>query len=399
VNDRLPSAASPRRISLLLWTINVCAICASTLSYVYLSYTTYKSTGSVFLSQVVLFSPMVLPVVLVGQIHRIAERISPRALLQWANGLSLSACAVVYPLLADMPLSALAGGVLVGTLDAVQRVARIVAIKRYFNSGDVKFTVPLTLTAQFIAGGLAGAAIGVVRGEMTPLIALAMTSTLFVAAASAASLLPAVRMLSSSAAGRALWPTFSALLRSNGELRRSFWVFVVFVGVYQGFFNVSRVTLPAHVLHLSDGYVGLLQSVNSVAALVGAIVYYTLGKRGWRFPPLAMAGISGMFMLGAASGTGVAPSYLAYFVYIFFFELVFFRLQADVVVHSPPQDMPLVASVQCAGVYLAMISAIFVGSLLVEQVGLLWTGVLFLFTYALALLLRPDTFRPAAEPV
>jgi hypothetical protein len=394
--NALASAAGPR-ISLLLWTINLCAICASTLSYVYLSYTTYKSTGSVFLSQVVLFSPMVLPVVFVGQIHRITDRISPRALLLGANLLSLAAGAVVYALLADVPMVALAGGVLIGALDAVQRVARIVAIKRYFDSGDVKATVPLTLTAQFIAGGLAGAAIGAVRGEMTPLVALALTCMLFAAAAGAAASLPAARALAFPAAERSLWPAFSALLRSNGDLRRSFWAFVVFVGVYQGFFNVSRVTLPAHVLHLSDGWVGLLQSVNSVAALVGAIVYYTLGRRGWRFPPLAMAGISGVFMVVAAAGAGVAPSYIAYFVYIFFFELAFFRLQADVVVHSPPQDMPLVASVQYAGVYLGMISTIFVGSLMVEQVGLLWTGVLFVAAYALALLLCPHAFRPAEQ--
>ena len=81
---------------------------------------------------------------------------------------------------------------------------------------------------------------------------------------------------------------------------------------------------------------------------------------------------------GAPPGSGVASSYLAYFVYIFFFELAFFKLQADVVVHSPPQDMALVASVQYAGVYLGMISTIFVGSLLVERIGLLWTGVLLL---------------------
>lgn len=389
--------ACGNRTSFLLWTINLCAISASTLSYVYLSYTTYQSTGSVFLSQIILFSPMVLPVLFVGQIHRITDCISPRALLLWANFLSLTACAVVYTLLADVPVVALAGGVLIGTLDAVQRVARIVAIKRYFDSSDVKSTVPLTLTAQFIAGGLAGAAIGVVRGEMTPLVALALTCTLFAAAAGAAALLPATRALAFSAARLALWPAFFALLRSNGDLRRSFWAFVVFVSVYQGFFNVSRVTLPAHVLHLSDGWVGLLQSVNSVAALIGAIVYYTLGRRGWRFPPLAMVGISSVFMVVAAAGAGVASSYLAYFVYIFFFELAFFRLQADMVVHSPPQDIPLVASVQYAAVYLGMILTIFVGSLLVEQVGLLWTGVLFISAYALALLLRPDAFRPTAQ--
>jgi hypothetical protein len=389
----------PRRVSLLLWLVNLCAIGASTLSYVYLSYYTYKSTGSVILSQAVLFAPMVLPVLLVSQIHQVSDRVAPRSLLVAANLVSLSSCAIVFALLASQVWLAIAGAVVVGTSDALQRVARIIAIRRYFSSADVRFTVPLTLTAQFIAGGVAGAMMSIIRGEMTPLVTLGATCLLFGAAAAAAACLPAIRGFARPVqSGPAIWSAFRALMRSDKTLSRSFWVFVAFVSVYQGFFNVSRVTLPAHVLQLSEGFVGLLQSVNSVAALLGALVYAGFNRRRHRFPPLAMAALSALFLVTAAAGVGVVTSYATYFFYIFFFELAFFRLQSDLVVNTPPERMPLIAAVQYAGVYAGMITTIFIGSVLVEQIGLMWTGVVFVAGYAAALALCPQAFRPAAQP-
>ncbi|MBX7230008.1 MAG: hypothetical protein K1X48_10435 [Burkholderiaceae bacterium] len=389
-----------RLISLLLWIVNLCAICASTLSYVYLSYYSYKSTGSIIFSQIVLFSPMVLPVIFVAQIQRLADRVGARTLLMLSNFLSLATALIVYGLLEHVPLIAVAGGVLIGALDAVQRVARIVAIKRYFSIQDVKFTGPLTLTAQFIAGGLAGGAIGLIRGEMTPFVALALTCALFSGAAVAATLLPSVSHLSTSAQRvRGIWPTFRGLLQTNPDLRRSFWVFIVFVSIYQGFFNVSRVTLPAHVLQLAERYVGLLQVVNSAAALIGALLYHVLGKRGVCFPPLAMTLVSAVFMVSASWGITAASSYVAYFLYIFFFELAFFKLQSDVVINSPPKEMALVASVQYAMVYAGMICTIFIGSLLVEGIGLMWTSIIFVVLYITVIILHPNAFRPTGRAV
>jgi predicted MFS family arabinose efflux permease len=233
---------------------------------------------------------------------------------------------------------------------------------------------------------------------MTPPVALCVTSLLFGVAAVAAGLLPLLaRGPDTPSPARALWPTFVGLLHTNKDMKRSFWGFVAFVSIYQGFFNVSRVTLPAHVLHLSESYVGLLQVVNSIAALIGAIVYYSTSRQGDRLAPLAMSITSAAFMITTASGFGVVSSYAAYFFYIFFFELAFFRLQADVVVNSPSQDMPLVASVQYAAVYAGMIATTFIGSILVERVGLMWTSVIFVGVYAAAIAVRPNVFRPAVQ--
>jgi hypothetical protein len=395
------TVSSLKRLTALIWIVNLCAVCASTLTYIYLSYYTYKETGSLLYSQIVLFSPMVLPVLFVGQIYRLSDRVSPRTLLLLSNALALMAAVVVYPLLPSLTLISVVGGVTIGTLDALQRVGRIVAIKCYFDSKNIESTVPLTLTAQFIAGGVAGATMVFVKGEMMPSHAMVITAVLFAIATFAAFLLPPAQRPSTVATPRsaALIKTFSSLLSSSPQLRRSFWSFIVFVSVYQGFFNVSRITLPAHVLGLSEGYVGLLQAVNSIAALVGAIVYYKLNKRGHRMAPYSMAGASAFFMMAAASGEGLASSYIAYFLYIFFFELAFFKLQSDVVLATPPNAMPLVASVQYAGVYAGMIGTIFFGSLLVEHVGLFATSVVFVLFYLGAAVLLSSSLKATEQTV
>ena len=397
----MDTRSSLRNLTVLIWIVNLCAVCASTLSYIYLSYYTYKETGSLLYSQVVLFSPMVLPVLFVGQIYRLSDRVSPRALLLLSNTLALLVAVLVYSLLPTMTLISIVGGIAIGTLDALQRVGRIVAIKFYFNSKNIESTVPLTLTAQFIAGGIAGATMVLVKGEMMPWHALAITAVLFAVATFAAFLLPRAERPATAAIPRsaALIETFANLMRSSPQLRRSFWSFIIFVSVYQGFFNVSRIILPAHVLGLSEGYVGLLQAVNSVAALVGAILYYKLNKRGHRLAPLSMAGASALFMMAAAYGGGLASSYAAYFLYIFFFELAFFKLQSDVVLATPANAMPLVASVQYAGVYAGMIVTIFFGSLLVEYIGLLRVSVVFVVFYLVVALLFSFSLKTAEQVI
>ncbi|VXA95519.1 MFS transporter [Pseudomonas sp. 8O] len=386
-------------LTVLIWVVNLCAICASTLTYIYLSYYTYKETGSLLYSQVVLFSPMLLPVLFVGQIYRLSDQVSPRTLLLLSNALALLVVVLVYSLLPTVALVAIVGGIAIGALDALQRVGRIVAIKCYFNSANVESTVPLTLTAQFIAGGIAGTAMTLVKGDMMPWHALAITTALFSIASFAAFLLPRAErpVTVTIPQSAALIKTFANLMRTSPQLRRSFWNFIILVSVYQGFFNVSRVILPAHVLGLSEDYVGLLQMVNSVAALVGAILYYKVSKRGHKLSPLSMAAASALFMMAAAYGGGLTSSYGAYFFYIFFFELAFFKLQSDVVLATPANAMPLVASVQYAGVYAGMVLTIIFGSLLVEHIGLLLTSIIFSVLYFSVALVFSLSLKPVEQ--
>ncbi|OUM26425.1 hypothetical protein B8W72_24110 [Pseudomonas putida] len=328
---------------------------------------------------------MVLPVILVAPIYRLADYLAPRTLLWSANLLSLGCAAVTYKILPHHVEVAVLGAVVIGTLDALQRVGRIVAIKCYFPGAQIASSVPLTLTAQFIAGGLAGIGLVLFKANMTPGLALLITVSLFSIAALAAYLLPAPTKppITLQVAPRLL-TALGSLLQECPALRLSLYQFIVFVSLFQGFFNVSRVLLPAHVLGLGEVYVGLLQAVNSVAALVGAVLFYRLDKCNVRPLPMPMAVVSSLFMMLAAFGHDIQSSYIAYFFYIFFFELAFFKLQADLVRSTPTKAMPLMASVQYAGVYLGMIITIFVGSMLVKYVGLFSTSIIFVASYFVA---------------
>lgn len=220
------------------------------------------------------------------------------------------------------------------------------------------------------------------KADMTPDLALKITGILFATAVLAAIMLPA--SIQSEGAVRATPKLIRALavtLNDYPPVRLTLLRFLLFVSLFQGFFNVSRVLLPAHVLGLDEAYVGLLQAVNSIAALVGAVLFYQMNKRGFRLLQLPMPIISSLFMIISARAINLETSYAAYFFYIFFFEMAFFKLQADLVRCTPAHAMPLMASVQYAGVYLGMIVSIFLGSLLADAVGLFITSILFAIAY------------------
>ena len=392
------SASSNRVPKILLWTTNLLSIVGSIFNYVYLSYYLYRATGSQILSQFIFFSQMLLPVLLVVWIQRLSQSYSPRILLVYANALALAVCLVIYPFLDMAPTVALAASLLIGVLDAVQRVARIVAIKIIFSPGEVKGAVPLTLTAQFVAGGLAGGVLALFRDNTTPVSALAVSCILFAGAMIAAWGLPQspVEARPAPTSSMAFIKEFISMANAQPRLKQSFLAFVTFIGVFQGFFNVSRVVLPAHVLHLNEEYVGLLQLVNSGAALVGALIFYKLNSKGTRFSPLLMTAISGGTMIVAAQGLGAQSSFIFFFFYILFFEFAFFRLQADIVATSSPAQMPLVAAMQYACVYAGMIIAILIGGVLVDAIGLGITSIAFAISYIILLFLCP-ILRPIRE--
>ena len=128
--------SSPRRIGVLLWTVNLASIAASVFSYVYLSYFVYLRTGSVMLSEAVLLAPMVIPVVLCLAINHFAGAVAPRSLLIGFNAAGIVTSLLTYALIDRHIGAAIAGTLIIGFFDAVQRVARTVAIKRYFSSAD-----------------------------------------------------------------------------------------------------------------------------------------------------------------------------------------------------------------------------------------------------------------------
>jgi hypothetical protein len=371
-------------IIILLWLINLSSISASVLMYIFLAYYAYSKVGSLLLSEFVLFSPMVIPVVFVLQIGKITTLISPKNILLWSNLLGIILCFLIFIFINFHPIITIAGAAVIGMLDAIQRVTRIVVIKQYFNAEEVKFTVPLTLTAQFIAGGFAGALLAFFPGKITLEIAVIAAVILFAIAVLGSIFLPKKNTQSLDTMDKYnVYIRFFRLIKENRKLKISLFNFVLLGAFFQGFYNVSRVVLPAHHLGLSQQYVGILQVVASSAALSGAIFFYVFSKRGMQFSLKWLYFGSAIAMVAACAVSSPFESFFLYFIYFFIFELAFFRLQADIMSASPADQMPLIATMQYALVYTGMMLAIFIGAFLVNSYGLFVTAVLFVLIFLL----------------
>lgn len=384
------------KISIILWIVNLAAIAASVFSYVYLAYFVYLNTQTVLYSDLVLLMPMLVPVIFCFAINNFSKTLPPYKLLTLANIAGAIIAVITYKMIPSLPLFALLGGLSIGFLDATQRVARLVAIKKYFSAEDVKYAVPITLTAQFIAGGIAGVIMTFWKGAITPNMALIVVVSLFVMATFAALLLPRdVHETTAEGANKisalGTLKSLSQLLKTQPQLKQQFYTFVLFVSVFQGFFNVSRVSLPTFVLHLSDTYVGILQIISATSALIGAILFYVLNKKGFIFKismTRLLSVISLVAMMGSTVLTNILPSYALYFVYMFLFELLFFKYQADVVSVCPKEEMPMVATFQYAAVYIGMMIIIFIGGLVTQIFGLTWAAALCVGLYLIIMLIE-----------
>ena len=386
------SQQTPRRLSIVLWTVNLSSIAASIFSYVYLSYFVYQRTGSVFYSELVLLAPMLIPVLLCLVINRIAGASAPRRLLVMTNAAGMLVSLATYQWVSASVLVALLGALMIGFLDAIQRVARTVAVKRYFSAADVKYAVPLTLTAQFIAGGVAGIGLAFFKSGVTPSIASCIVTSAFVVAILAAWCLPRLAKVESGASAGAAgvrnegggFSTIIRVLKADSRLYRHFVSYVVFVSIFQGFFNVSRVALPTHQLHLSHSFVGYLQIISAMSALAGALMFVWIGKRNIVLSRLLVAWLSVASlaaMIGATAVTNVVVSYTMYFVFMFVWELLFFKYQSDIVSVTPHADMPLVATFQYAAVYLGMLITALLGGIFTHYFGLFPAAIAFTIAY------------------
>ncbi len=381
--------STPKRVSLLLWIVNLSSIAASIFSYVYLSYIAFQKTGSVMLSESVLLAPMVVPVLLCLVINATAGSRSPKSVLASFNFAGMVVAAVTYAFVDRSIAAAVVGTLVIGFLDATQRVARTVAVKRYFSTDDIKYALPITLTAQFIAGAIAGVALSFYKSEITPAMAGAITIAAYGFGTVAALLLPSATAERQSAMPASALGTLTQLLRTSPTLQRRFVAFVILVSVYQGFFNVSRVTLPTYVLGLSQAYVGYLQIISATSALFAALLFAYASKRGATLRKTLTFALN-VLCLGAMAGStalkDVTVSYTLYFVYMFVWEVLFFKHQADIVATTPPEHMSLVATFQYASVYLGMIIVGFAGSWIAHGYGLFVASIVFVVLYVATML-------------
>jgi hypothetical protein len=119
------------------------------------------------------------------------------------------------------------------------------------------------------------------------------------------------------------------------------------------------------LLHLSDRFVGLLQMLSSVSMIVGAVLFYTCGRRGVAGGAQSEAALIGVCVAAATAAVSVAhpaASFVLYCVFVVAFEFLFLRAQADLVEACPQEIVGTMAAYQYAAMYSAMLLVMAAGN-------------------------------------
>ncbi|WIM93118.1 hypothetical protein ACTOB_005085 [Actinoplanes oblitus] len=350
-----------------LWSNTLFSVSASTFLYLFFAIDVHHRTSSVLLSNLVLVAPVALPALGSPMIHRICAGGDPRRVLSvamWLGGLACATAAALLPVL---------GGVLIplclviGFVDTVQRVGRLVVINRCMSRENLRPAVPVAFSAQFASGCVVAGLIYAGAGSrISPQLALGVSGTGFVLAALTAHLIGAPRDAGRAAGGhtggyRELLVAEFRALAANGRLRHAFVSFVVLTILFQGYYNLTRVALPLTTFGGSTAITGAVQFLSSFAALVAAVAFLAAGRRivlGNGFTCCLAA----VLMVGVAV-TGHPPLFLGlYFLFMFTFELVFMQRQAAIVEAADASTVALVSTSQIALIYLGMTVVVVLGS-------------------------------------
>ncbi|ENP0848494.1 MFS transporter [Vibrio parahaemolyticus] len=379
---------NPFRISSLLWTINLSCITACTVAYIYLAHYVYISTKEILFSDIVLISPMITPVILYFLVKKLSDHPSPKQSIIGCNVGALVCAVVTLVCLEVSPLVALLGGLSIGFFDAAQRVSRTVAIKTYLSEENVKYAVPITLTAQFLSGGLAGASLGYFQEYATPMFVLAFVGSLLVMAIVCTTLLPSLSPEETAKTKQSETVSISEIFQQHPKLKYYVLNSILFVGVFQGIFNMARVTLPAEVLSLPESFVGYLQLVSSSAALIAALSFFWFNKSGKYLllkQARALCFVSLLAFAGSLLSTNIPSSFALFFVYMLVWEFVFFKYETDVINHCPQEHIATVSAFKYCSSYVSIIFIVVFGGFLTEILGLFFASMVLLLPYLLFL--------------
>ncbi|RSM71796.1 hypothetical protein DMB66_07160 [Actinoplanes sp. ATCC 53533] len=361
------AARSPGRDLIGLWSNTFFSVSSSTFLYLFFAIEVHNRTSSVLLSNLVLVAPLAIPALGSPVIHRVCTSGEPRRVLagaMWLGGLACAAAAALL-LVVDGVLIPLC--LMIGFVDMVQRVGRLVVINRCVSRENMRSAVPVAFSAQFSSGCVVACLIYAGAGSwISPQFALCISGAGFVLAALTAHLIAeprdvAVPQGDHTGGYRALLAAEFRALAANGRLRHAFISFVVLTTLFQGYYNLTRVALPLTTFHGSVALTGAVQFLSSFAALVAAIAFLAAGRRvvlGNGFTCCLAA-----VLMIAVAVTDLPLAFLGlYFLFMLSFELVFLRQQASIVEAADASTVALVSTLQIALIYLGMTVVVVLGS-------------------------------------
>lgn len=372
----LARPSGDRTIGLAIWSVNSLTIAANVCIYLLCASAVVGTTGSVLLGSLVFSLQWLLPIFLGPVIHRINDRFAPRSVL--CGCILLCAIASFGVLALDLLVVAFAVSTILGGAETVLKVTRLVALKAAVSPENVRSLVAFTGTGQF-AGAALGGVLFAAGAHADGFALVGILVAVQAASLASAWALPRDRVRGSSAApGHGFVTQVWATLGADPVLMRGIVCLVATVGLLQGFHNVVRVNLPVQNWSATPGQIGALQLAIAVATIAGALAYS-------RFPNALSSGrataisalLSTALMVATAASHDANVSLALYAAYIFFFEVLFMRYQADVVSLAKEDKVAMVVSAQYMLINMSMMSLILVGGALAEAAGFVATAALY----------------------
>lgn len=289
-----------------------------------------------------------LPVVLASLVRRFAE--SPnlrRVVVSSEIGGAMVSVAIGLMLGSQSMIPVVLCFLVRGMFEAVTKTARVVLVKLMFQ-GPALTAASSTFNLSYYVGGVLGGLLGAALVMHVSLMTVCLIdATTFVFSAGCYLLLPKVGVPSRKATTARRGAILDTLTLMRGD--RALWAAVGYLvaatGVFQGFHNAARTLLPIRHLGLADTAVMQLQMVSGTAIVGGALLVPLLGRRtqmrAFAFGVHVLASLSLWFT--AQVGTPLAL-FIAYFGFIFLFEVAFTAAQASMIQSCPAEAMPTLSA-------------------------------------------------------
>lgn len=327
----------------------------------------FAGTGSALWANSVVLTQWLPAVAALVPIRMAVARHPPRALLVFCEVAS-AVLLLLVPFSHDVLPLLMAVLLLKGSMDALSKVSRTVALKSYFSGGALE-----TAASYYNTSALAGQAVGALMGAL--LLGhlgmgamLAVCGALHLAASALYQSLPAGDAASAAASRK----PGAAQATDEARLRMAIVYFVAAICLYQGFHNIARSAYPVRQLGMPEAAIGLVQTLTNVAYIVGAFAAARLSLAAGRY---ALTGTLVhlaplLCMVPLMLITAQAPGLAIYALFAFGFEVAYCVHLRYIITAAPAARMGAIVANSNAMALGAMVCVSFVGSWVADQAGL-----------------------------
>jgi len=373
---------------LLLWLAMLVSATGTFMLLLVVSAHVLREHGSGLGAASVFAFQWILPVMLASLVRRLAERPDLRRVVACSEaGGAVASIAIGLLLMSGWVVPVMLCFLVRGLFEAVTKTSRMMFVKLMFQ-GKALAAASSTFNLSYYVGGVLGGLLGALLVMHVSLMTVCLIdAATFIFSAACYLLLPSVQAPPRAAGGprRGAIADTLALLRRDRALWTSVGYLVAATGVFQGFHNAARTLLPIRNLALGDAAVMQLQMVSGAAIVAGAVLVPLLGRRMQaRAVPFGVHALASL-LLWACGQVGSLPLlFLAYFGFIFMFEVAFTAAQASLIQACRTEDMAtLSAGSNALGTGLLIVCSLGSGwlsdhlpmptvALLVAVVGMVW---------------------------